>query len=227
MFAKTLLIIGGLSISTPALAGHVEDFQAHLKFIQKQTDSGAWSSGLEQHEANRAYDILQLQLDHPFSWWFYIKDDVFPANDQTTSGSIPYKPSAHPRITLRSGSFNQGDIHPSPPGPELINAGLSAVQYEAQYPSENTWHVIGVSSDAADGFALDYDLTGFEPMFRTELLDASGAPIIILDSQGSDVTQAAVLAVAVPEPRTWAMIIAGMGLVGVALRRRRAVVVAT
>ena len=72
---------------------------------------------------------------------------------------------------------------------------------------------LGISGDASNGYAFGnvfansgYDsFGGFDYTFRTYASDATGA---------------------VPEPASWAMMIAGFGLAGAAMRRRRSLVAA-
>lgn len=74
---------------------------------------------------------------------------------------------------------------------------------------------IGASTNAADNFRIDFNLSGFEPIFFAFAYDDAGNEI------RGDASAAWISTVQVPEPSTWTIMILGFGLTGAALRRRR------
>ena len=91
----------------------------------------------------------------------------------------------------------------------LIPAGLSSLGIKA-----------ALYLDARDGDSLDFGHTG---IFRFGDL-ATG--LSFTSESGTFLSDLAVTGGGVPEPATWAMMIAGFGLTGVAIRRRRASIAA-
>lgn len=94
-----------------------------------------------------------------------------------------------------------------PNGGPAITCVEYAVNLDPETPSVFT--PVGESSDAADGFAVPFTVTGYEPVIRATPFDASGDPIFIdgLDGQNVAVGYAGVIPPGVvPEPSTgWAM----------------------
>ncbi len=87
----------------------------------------------------------------------------------------------------------------------------------------NTAGLFNTTSNPAPSIALSFTGSSINILFGTR---SSSTPIFDLSTTGGQAVFAYNSAGVVPEPASWAMLIAGFGLVGAAARRRRAVTAA-
>jgi hypothetical protein len=123
----------------------------------------------------------------------------------------PLIDGAFPVATVADGAavaLGFGFVDPNTAATTSNGPLVSSVLYEASTDptTPNALTLIGVSSDAADGFAVSYTLTSFEAAIFAVPMDASGDPIVIagVDGQNVAVGEAATVA-PVPEPSSLVM----------------------
>lgn len=200
-----------------------DELLARLDFLRRQSEKQVLTPQQEKVATQAAWEVWRVQVDHPWTWWFYI-GDVGKGTPAPGSQAYLVPPATGSNtLHLKTWALDASNSFLAMLPQELVDAGLAAVQYEAAFGLDAAWQVIGTSSDSGSFYSLDYSFTGFEPIIRATLLDASGQRISLFDSDGTEYTQAVELAIGViPEPGSWALMGGGLALLGVALCRRAA-----
>lgn len=140
------------------------------------------------------------------------------------------RPNTNPDLVDGPIRFENGQLnmHPGPSGqqPLVFFTAQSAGEYRfvGAFEAHNAGTTYNVLINPVDRSALDAGFVGDRTFDFTRSFAANEQVAFLLDAFGSyssDSTGFALSVQAVPEPASWALMIGGFGMVGMALRRRR------
>jgi hypothetical protein len=203
----------------------------------KQAITFATGNGINVPSAGSASVTVNLS---PNDFFFadpntlYVADSGHPKNDSAVPSNAPKG-----AISIGDGGLQKWVRDPKTGQWSLeytLSAGLNLV---ADTAAAGTTGLLSLTGELVNGevelFATNYTIGDTDPTFLfgiTDLLSATsgaGESFTVLATAAADTTFKGVAfapTAAVPEPQAWALMLAGFGLAGAALRRRRRTVAA-
>ncbi|MBS0363629.1 MAG: PEP-CTERM sorting domain-containing protein [Proteobacteria bacterium] len=158
----------------------------------------------------------------------YVADSGHPKNDSTVPSNAPSG-----TISIGDGGLQKWVRNPTTGVWTLeytLAAGLNLV---ADTAASGTTGLLSLTGLLVDGnvelFATNYTIGDTDPTFLYGITDSlasttgAGESFVQLAAAPADSTFKGVAFAPTPEPTSWALMLAGFGVVGAALRRRRAV----
>lgn len=204
------------SFCAPAYAVTAETLQKAINVVRDMSAKGVVTPAAED-VAIKGF-IEAYWETHPRTWssWFF--NDLPPG---VTIPSLLGTVTTPAPFTLRYGIFGDSpsDFLGNIP---LSEYGLSSVRYYIYNENINTEVLYQESFDVANNFRTSFSsLNGFEPVIHAVPFDNLGNRITVLDGDGYNRADAFALVLSIPEPETYAMLLAGLGLMSVVVRRKQ------
>lgn len=139
---------------------------------------------------------------------------------QPTGGFDPFSVSGaitSVLLTLRTGSFDSGPNPVSGPNMLVLDGMTLPSAFLAGFSSAATPDIIETRSIALDPSFYSIFSDGMVSLAGTRISEDGGSSSFQVDFLRLDITTTG----AVPEPSTWAMMLAGFGMIGFGMRRSR------